>query len=389
LVDTLNSMIANASCEKCDSLVNLTWNEPRNMPDGLTGYRILTSENGGNFYIVDTVPSNKLNYTHKGVNTFNTYTYYIQAYNINNGYTASSAKTECRFNRTENSGDVYLRYVSVANNKDIEVAVFVNDTIEYNGLLLFRCDNDENRFSQIDEKAKTSGTENYFFTDTKVDVQTHAYFYTIAMTDECDVPFTQSDTANNIVLKPIDAPADMNKMEWTVYEGFGSRLDGYDVYRQLQTESDFQLIATVPIFQTDYAENVWNLADKGGKFYYQVVATEDCTNPYGFKDKSVSNTIEITKYPQSFIPNAFRPSSEIEVNRIFKPVLTYVDAKGYAFAIFDRWGNQVFHTNDITLGWDGTINGKLAAAGVYQYTLTYRLNETKMHKAQGHVTLLW
>ena len=386
--DSLNTMILSASCDKCNNIINLSWNACENMPDGLTGYRIFTSENGGSFYLVDTVLPNKLSYTHKGVNTFNSYTYYIQAYNITNGYTSSSTKVDVICNRQAHSGDVWLRYASVVNNKDIEVAVFVKDTVEYYGLLLYRCDNKEGHFSKIDEKTRASGVENYLFTDTKADVQTTTYLYTVALTDECDHPFVQSDTANNIILRAVEASADINEMEWTVYEGFRSRLDGYDVYRQLQTEPDFQLITNLPVSQTDYTENVYGMAAQGGKFYYQVAATEDHTNPYGFRDQSFSNSIEITKSPQSFIPNAFSPSSEIEVNRVFKPVLTYVDAKEYVFAIYDRWGNQIFYTNDITLGWDGNIGGKPAAMGIYQYTLVYRLNETKMYKTQGHVTLI-
>jgi len=358
------------------------------MPDDLTGYRILASENGGDFYIVDTVPPNKWSYTHTGINTFNSYTYYVQAYNLQNGYTASSTKIEVDFNRTLSSGDVWLRYVSVVDNKDIEIAVFVSDTVEYNSLFLFRSDDDGNYFSKISEKTKTSGVEDYFFTDTKVDVQTQTYLYTVSLTDECDFSFAQSDTANNIILKIIESPADVNEIEWTTYDGFDVRLDGYDVYRQLQTETDFQLITNLPASQTDYAEDAFGLAAEGGKFLYKVSANEDYTNPYGFHDQSFSNTIELAKSPQSYIPNAFHPSSSIEVNKVFKPVLIYVDAKEYVFAIFDRWGNQLFYTNDITAGWDGTINGKPAATGVYQYTLSYRLSETKMYKKQGHVTLI-
>ena len=385
--DTLNTMIPSAFIEKCDSIVSLLWNEYRNMPNGLTGYRILVSENNGGFYIIDTVPPNLRSYTHRGINPFSTYIYYIQAYSSSNGYTASSVKIEVSFNRTENSGDIWLRYVSVINNKDIEIAVFVSDTVQYNSLLLFRS-NDGNIFSKIDEKAKIVGVDNYLFTDTKVDVQTTTYLYTVGLSDECNVPFVQSDTANNIVLKTIESSSDMNEIEWTTYNGFGSRLEGYEVYRQLQTEVDFQLITNLPPYQTDYAENVWTFADQGGKFLYQVSAAEDYTNPYGFRDQSFSNWIELAKSPQAFTPNAFYPSSAIEVNRVFKPVLTYVDAKEYVFAIFDRWGNQIFYTNDISLGWDGNINGKPAAMGIYQYTLTYRLNETKMYKKQGYVTLI-
>jgi len=387
--DTLNTMLTSAFIpDKCDSIVSLLWNECRNMPDGLTGYRILVSENNTDFYILDTVPSNIRNYTHRGANPFSTYVYYIQAYNLRNGYTASSLKVEANFNRIVSSGDVWLRYVSVIDNKDIEIAVFVSDTVRYNSLFLFCSHNNGTIFSQIGEKAKIKGTENYLFTDTKADVQTTTYLYTVSLTDECDVPFVQSDTANNIVLKAVESFSDMNEIAWTTYDGFGSRLEGYEVYRQLQTENDFQLITNLPSHQTDYAEDVRSLAAEGGKFLYQVAAAEDYTNPYGFRDQSFSNWIELTKSPQSFIPNAFYPSSTIEVNRVFKPVLTYVNTEEYVFAIFDRWGNQIFYTNDISLGWDGTINGKPAATGVYQYALTYRLNETKMYKKQGHVTLI-
>ena len=386
--DTLNTMTLSFSADKCNAMVSLLWNEYRYMPDGLTGYRIVISENNGNFYIVDTVPPNMRNYTHRGVNPFSSYAYYIQAYNSSNGYTASSVKVEVNFNRTVNSGDVWLRYVSVVNNKDIEIAVFASDTVQYHGLLLFRSQDNGNTFSKIDEKAKVAGVDNYLFTDTKVDVQTTTYLYTVSLSDECNEPFVQSDTANNMVLKAVASSSDMNEIEWTTYDGFDSRLDGYEVHRQLQTEDDFQLITNLPSSQTDYAEDVWGLAEQGGKFLYQVAATEDHTNPYGFRDRSFSNWVELAKSPQAFIPNAFRPESSIEINRVFKPVLTYVDAKEYVFAVFDRWGNQIFYTKNILTGWDGTIDGKPAAMGVYQYTLTYRLNETKIHKTQGHVTLI-
>ena len=383
-----NTMITSTSHGICDSIM-ISWNAYNNMPDNVTGYRIFASENGGSFYIVDTVPGNRQNYTHIGINRFHSYVYYVQAYNLTNGYSASSAKIEESFNFAKISGDIWLRYVSVVENKDIEVAVYVNDTVQFDRLFLFRSKDNGISFAQIDEKSKANGVENYRFIDTKVDVQTETYLYTVSLIAVCNDPIAQSDTANNVVLKILESTSDMNEMEWTTYDGFDVRLDGYDIYRQLQTETNFQLITNLPASQTDYAEDVYGLADQGGKFLYKVAANEDYTNPYGFQDQSFSNTIELSKGPQSYIPNAFHPSSTIEVNRIFKPVLTYVDAKEYVFAIFDRWGNQVFYTNDITSGWDGTINGKPAAMGVYQYTLTYRLSETKMYSKQGHVTLIW
>ena len=32
-----------------------------------------------------------------------------------------------------------------------------------------------------------------------------------------------------------------------------------------------------------------------------------------------------------------------------------VGFEGYEFSVFDRWGNEVFHTEDINECWDGTL----------------------------------
>lgn len=72
-----------------------------------------------------------------------------------------------------------------------------------------------------------------------------------------------------------------------------------------------------------------------------------------------------------FIPNAFTPDNNGK-NDIFLPVVSGIrdDIKGYTFLIFDRWGRQIFASNDPDQGWDGTMpNGKMAIPGVYTYSL--------------------
>ena len=41
-------------------------------------------------------------------------------------------------------------------------------------------------------------------------------------------------------------------------------------------------------------------------------------------------------------------------------------------AIFDRWGNKVFTTSDISKGWNGKSNGVLLNTNVYVYTIRGR-----------------
>jgi gliding motility-associated-like protein len=255
-------------------------------------------------------------------------------------------------------------------------------------LFLYRSDNNKATFTHVDTKSKIFGEENYFFIDNNVDVQTHTYFYTVAITDECDNIFAYSDTANNVVLEMKASQGDEIAIAWNPYYGFDNRLDSYDIFRRTQIESVFQFLENVPATQLDYTDKVWGAASGGGKFYYQVSANEDNTNIYRFQDKSYSNIVEVGKEAITYVPNMFSPSSQIEANRVFKPVNSYVDAEEYIFSIYDRWGSLIFITKDINAGWDGTVNGNPAAAGVYTYTITYRLDKKNIYNKRGRVTLL-
>jgi gliding motility-associated-like protein len=314
----------------------------------------------------------------------------VQAYNSKNGYSSSSAKVEVEFTyEIRSDGYVLLRYASVVDNQDIEIAVFAADTFNHRSLFLYKSDNNKATFSKIDTKSKINGEENYSFIDNDVDVQGHTYFYTVAITDnECDNIFAHSDTANNIVLEMKASQGDEIAITWLPYYGFAQRLDSYDIFRRTQIEPVFQFSGNVPATQLDYSETVWEAASGGGKFYYQVSANENNTNIYGFQDKSFSNIVEMSKEAITYIPNTFCPASQIEANRVFKPVNSYVDAQEYIFSIYDRWGSLIFTTNDINAGWDGTVNGNPAAAGVYSYTLTYRLDKKNFYNTHGRVTLL-
>ncbi len=61
--------------------------------------------------------------------------------------------------------------------------------------------------------------------------------------------------------------------------------------------------------------------------------------------------------------------------------------------IYDRWGNKVFQRddfpiNDPSYGWDGTLNGKQAANGVYVFYSQVLLTTGKTVKVKGDVTVI-
>ena len=103
---------------------------------------------------------------------------------------------------------------------------------------------------------------------------------------------------------------------------------------------------------------------------------------------SISKILDVRDQLLYFIPNAFTPDND-EFNQNFSPVMTAGFAtESYLFRIFNRWGELVFQTSDINVGWDGTYGGKLVAQGTYTWTLQFRDDDTdEKFTDQGHVLL--
>jgi gliding motility-associated-like protein len=65
------------------------------------------------------------------------------------------------------------------------------------------------------------------------------------------------------------------------------------------------------------------------------------------------------------MPNAFSPNGD-GVNDIFRiPERVFLQLD--EFSIFDRWGNRVFSTHNISEGWNGTFSGNPVNAGTFVY----------------------
>ena len=90
----------------------------------------------------------------------------------------------------------------------------------------------------------------------------------------------------------------------------------------------------------------------------------------------------------SYVPNSFTPDGD-GVNDIFNVVGDRIDIEGYAFRIFDRWGELIFESNDPAIGWDGTQDNIPVDQGAYIWTINLKaiclLTKETM---RGHVILL-
>ena len=92
-----------------------------------------------------------------------------------------------------------------------------------------------------------------------------------------------------------------------------------------------------------------------------------------------------------FIPNTFTPNAD-GTNDIFIPVGKNI-ASMHLY-VFDRWGNQLFESNDPSMGWDGTYGGEVVKNDIYVWRLNYKFFDDKDGKIGqeqqqlGHIQVL-
>ena len=90
--------------------------------------------------------------------------------------------------------------------------------------------------------------------------------------------------------------------------------------------------------------------------------------------------------PQVYIPNAFTPNNDGVHDQL--NVLIFNEVTPLDFSIYNRWGEKVFQTSNMSSGWDGSVNGVDQEIGTYMYifvALDERGNEFTL---TGTVTLL-
>ena len=96
-------------------------------------------------------------------------------------------------------------------------------------------------------------------------------------------------------------------------------------------------------------------------------------------------TIQVTE-SQLDIPNVITPDSPSGANRVFK--VKYKSLVRFEMWIYNRWGNQLFHTQDPAEGWDGTYRGKTVPTGAYYYLVRAEGTDGIHYRRKGDINVL-
>ncbi len=100
--------------------------------------------------------------------------------------------------------------------------------------------------------------------------------------------------------------------------------------------------------------------------YKVTLRVYDENNCYSDVDRMVRIVDPIMVFPTAFTPNGDG------INEFFIPINSRIHPKDYSLVIYDRWGKEVFMTENIESGWAGFIkDGKEAQSGSYVFHAEY------------------
>jgi len=92
-----------------------------------------------------------------------------------------------------------------------------------------------------------------------------------------------------------------------------------------------------------------------------VVDTNGC-------ESQVTRNVEIFDFFNVFIPNAFTPNND-GFNDLWAVYGTDIDPDRFEMSVFNRWGEEVFHTTDLDEGWVGQSDDDKLDPGTWYYSM--------------------
>lgn len=346
-------------------------------------YLVFRGINYRNYQVIDTVRSKGLRQFHdpntpnySGIN----YTYYMRGVN-KCGRWGPTSDTISTFEQLSFVPQLqYLKYVTVTNNRDIEMEWVPSTEKDFAKYFLYKAKRNQAKFELIATFEEPDETK---FVDTKVNVADTSYCYYVVMKDTCDNIGPPGPMSCSILLQGKAADF-MSNLSWNAYTGWSGGVDQYQVYRA-DPATPFEMIASNPSSVMRLTDSKLNLNE--GLFLYYVKGKElfsDLTAPF-FGAESQSNTIQLWQSPTVYVPNAVTANGD-GLNDQFHWVPVFV--KDFKITIYNRWGQMVYESNNKLEPWNGKINGNEVQADVYFYVIKYTGWEGTDMTKSGNFTII-
>lgn len=137
------------------------------------------------------------------------------------------------------------------------------------------------------------------------------------------------------------------------------------------------------VFLTRFdAETIYSFQESG-QFYIRLIITNVDTEETETSDTFVIQIAE----SELKVPNAFSPNGD-GVNDVFR--VKHKSLVAFNAYVFNRWGQKLhsWGLSNIDAGWDGTVNGKSVADGVYFIVVEAKGADGVVYKIKSDINIL-
>lgn len=322
---------------------------------------------------IATLPANATNYTDINIICGRKYEYMLKI--ISNSTTLAGRSIE--------SNNVPRSVTAISTNKPPAITNF-NATVEGNNVKLTW---DEPAGTALyysiyrSESGKDYSLLNFSnynsYIDKKSEANIKRYCYKITVTDSCQNTSDDSLITCNILLNSTKLENENHLNTWDKYINNTANPITYtiEVYNQFnKIIASFDVSADTSFTFTDVALDE--------PIYQYRVKTSDPLIPSKFY---YSNYTSIKNDLLIFLPDAFTPNNDRD-NDIFKAEGKYL--RDFKLSVFNRWGEMIFYSENMSEGWDGKFKNIDCPPGVYVYVISALDNNNKEKLKKGSVILL-
>ncbi len=165
-----------------------------------------------------------------------------------------------------------------------------------------------------------------------------------------------------------------------------------DIYLQIWSDTTIQSGSSVTLLPQSNGSILWQPSPFLSCFNcsYPVASPSQTTMFYLNSKKgnctlSGSVRVIVNKGFYFYIPSAFTPNNN-GLNDFFGPIANLIS--DYTMNIYNRWGQKIFQTNNLAIGWNGKILGVPQDGGVFVYTVNFKDPDKKRYFYKGTFTLI-
>jgi len=275
----------------------------------------------------------------------------------------------------------YLKSVSVERENKVNLIWEDFPDGEYGTYVIERRVNSMN--STYQEIARLKNYSPYSWDDFDVYTSNESYCYRMKNFDFCENESEYSKEACTILLQGENKQF-LNELHWNEYINWNGGLSNYQLARTSEeNRSPLSWITYAQFPLTLFAFEDDNLPLSGGTFYYKIRATEGSGS---YDAESFSNEVELVQGPLLYVPNAFSPNGDGN-NTTWGPAFSFV--KDFEISVFNRWGQRLFYSNNLSSTWDGKFEGKDCQQGVYLFKIKFSgFNSNDIIEKLGSVTII-